>query len=255
MRYSKLFLLLICLSFTAKAQFAIINDADGFVNVRKAKNAKSEITGRINSGDLVLYFDEDRGKEWIWISHSDANFIDFASSRTLLTSKVSKANLTGYVHRSRLVLIEDLPKADYKKGIGYLIPNGAKSFDTIVFSFRTKPFNLKSHVLLKVNDNCVGCKTSFISKIDGNKPWGIDGNVPKVEIANFLLTVNRHAVVISLKAYNDLFEPGSVTSVKYDHYGNIYLYIPNNSDGAGGYSVVWIVNNKILTKRYVDSID
>jgi hypothetical protein len=248
MRYPMMFCILL-LAVSAKAQLAVIDDPDGFVNVREVGAIKSEIIGKLNSGDVVLYDSENENQTWknIFYSPDQQIIYSYAENSKIISNK---NYVTGFVHTSRIFPIEKLPQMNFKKGIGYI-----GNDDTIRLFIKTRPFNIKSHKILMTGDGCINCNKKFVDKIDGRKPWGVDGNLPAKEIYNILLTINGKAVMMPIESYNDIYEPGLMLSVHYDKYGRIYLYMPNNSDGAGGYDIVWVVYQGQLIKRYVDSID
>ena len=69
------------------------------------------------------------------------------------------------------------------------------------------------------------------------------------------ISINRENIAMPRDSYRDIYEPNLTNlEIYWDKKGNIYLYMPDNSDGAGGYDVVWIITNGELVKRYVDSI-
>lgn len=103
MKTKKIFLLTAVLSLQLSfAQFAKVVDKDGYVNVRENADAKSKITGKINSDEIVYIFESDpTHKNWANVSN-------------------------GYIYNSRLKYIEsyqkvpsivrDAGKATFKSG-------------------------------------------------------------------------------------------------------------------------------------------
>ncbi len=69
----------------SQSQIGIINDKDGFVNIRVDKSSKSEIIGKILKNEYFTFF-EDNASNW-WIIES-------------------KTGLIGYVHKSRISFIK-----------------------------------------------------------------------------------------------------------------------------------------------------
>jgi hypothetical protein len=235
---------------SAQAQLAVINDPDGFVNVRETGTIKSKIVGRLNTGDIFLYDDEDNNKAWRNIYYSPEKNMLFSPIDGKATS-LKPGYITGFVHLGGVTPIETLSKMKYKKSFGYIGTN-----DTITFTIKIRPFISKRHKIKTSKDGCVNCNENFLDRIDGKKPWGVDGNLPKKEIYSILLFIDRKPIIIPLESYNDLFEAHPENfNVYYDNQRNIYLYMPNNSDGAGGYDVVWVIKDDKLVRRYIDSID
>jgi hypothetical protein len=234
---------------SAKAQLAVISDPDGFVNIRETGNINSKVVSKLNTDCIVLYDGETDNNEWKTAYYSAENTMVFSKSNNK-PILLKKDYITGFVNASRIIPIDQLPQMRFKKGIGYLGNN-----DTINFSIKTKPFSARSHKIVKSKGGCNNCAKNFIDKIDGKQPWGIDGNLPTREIYKIVLSINKMQVEIPFESYNDLYQPNLENlQIHYDKKGNVYLYMPNNSDGAGGYDIVWVVNNNKLIKRYVDSI-
>ena len=69
------------------------------------------------------------------------------------------------------------------------------------------------------------------------------------------LLINEKPISIPSAAYTDLFEPGIKSfNIYFDKKGKIYLYMPSSSDGAGFYTVVWVIKNGKYVKRYIDAL-
>lgn len=48
--------------------FAVINDKDGYVNVRKEKNARSKVLKKLNNKTIVFVYNYDKATDGNWIS-------------------------------------------------------------------------------------------------------------------------------------------------------------------------------------------
>lgn len=72
--------------------YGIIVDKDGYANVRKKGNAKNEIIGRINSGEVVMIYQELEKETWHNVFYEEG------------------ATFSGFVHTSRLRFLSDLPQ-------------------------------------------------------------------------------------------------------------------------------------------------
>jgi len=133
----------------------------------------------------------------------------------------------------------------YKKDVGFVSLKSVDGvIDTLVLSIKTKPFLPNMHTIQR--------SQGFVTKIDKKKPWGIDGGLPRKEIYDVFLTINGKQVPMSKESYNDLFEPGNNFDIHYDKMGDIYIHMLN-SDGAGYYDLIWVINNGKLIKRYTDN--
>lgn len=230
MKILALFLLALGICSNALAQaFAIINDADGFVNVRKEPNAKSKIRGKVYKGD-IFHYDAESKADWIEIYRQD-----------------NKNNgLEGYIHKSKL-----LPLSKLRKITKVDINNNkcVASNDSIRLEITSAKFIAKKHRLKY--ETCKDCSYN-LHYIDGKPFWGADGGVPRIQIQSVKLSQNGQMINIPQNTYTDLFEPNFETLRFY--FGNrntIYIQM-NNSDGAGGYSVIWVIKDGKYLKRYID---
>jgi hypothetical protein len=248
--------IIIFLSLSAKAQLAIIRDTDGFVNVREKGNIKSRIIGRLNTNDITLYDGEDDNKEWRHIFYSPDNML-FFSSLNNNKHNIYKDYIDGFVYFNRVIPINSFSRMILKKDVGYISSSKLTgNVDTVIFILKTRLFSIKSHKIHRSKEGCINCTKAYVDKIDGKKPWGVDGDLPTKEIYNISLKINGKAITIPFESYNDIYQPRLENlNIYFDKKGNFYFYMPGNSDGAGGYDVVWVINNGKLIKRYVDGID
>ncbi|PTQ94794.1 hypothetical protein C8P68_1064 [Mucilaginibacter yixingensis] len=225
--------------------FYVVNDPDGYVNVRADRSPTSKVKGRINRGEVVLLGD---------VKPQDAWWPVYTPSLTTVydTGKVGSVPregfvLLGYVYKNRLISIEHLPSAGRLKLQGKLpaqhliIQN-----DRVRLSLTTQIFNRKAHHVL--------IQHGSVDKIDGKQPYGIDGELPHTEIKGMELLIDGIPVSIPRDDFNDLFEPRLESlNVYIDKRGCIYICMPNNSDGAGSYGVVWVVKDSKVIARYLDN--
>jgi hypothetical protein len=241
-------LLFVCIAFSLKAQLAIINDPDGFVNVRKGKGANTAIVGKLYEGQIFALDIEDNGKdEWAPIFFENSHLLHYPNR-----IKTKEGYLEGYVHKSRITLVSSLPH------VSSLPKNRQLTKNTLLIKndsleFSIKPFIAKKHIIHYAKVECRNCMP-MIDKIDGKVTFGQDGGLPHTEISNIKLSINNENIDIPQDSYNDLFESGvESTNLYFGKKNMIYLYIAQNSDGAGAYSVVWIIQNRKLIGRYVDN--
>ena len=96
--------------------------------------------------------------------------------------------------------------------------------------------------------------------IDNEYSYGIDGTVPKFEIEELTIKINKQQIEIPKTTYSHLFEPhfcGTYLPMKAFESSNgkyIYLYM-NGSDGAGGYSVKWIFSRNQYISKIVSTVE
>jgi hypothetical protein len=202
--------------------FAIIDDKDGFTNIREEPNMKSKIVGNVKEGELFFCFSNEKHKDWFAVDVKN-NY-----------------NLSGYVHKSRIKFVEELPKLKKRKSIKdtIYIKNDSITLKMVIGDFKSA-----KHKLTKDNN--------FISKIDGKRPMGVDGGLPKTELQSIQLTIGGEVIDVPKSELNDLYEPNfEKASVYLAQNGNIYFTM-SNSDGAGGYEVAFVFKDKKFQQRYV----
>lgn len=210
-----LFILILVFSAQAFAQVAIIQDKDGYTNVRKEPNAKSEIIYVLHDDELFEYNIEDDTSKWIkvFIRKNKFDIHPWAKNNDLI----------GYIHRSRIL---DIHRLTMNKTLC--------SFKPIV-----KPFVAKEHIIDYDGQNA--------EKIDGRYPFGIDGLTPTIETVDIEVFIDGIKIVIPKVLYENLYQSNRKPKMV-NHY-QTYFITEHNSDGAGGYSVYWAINKSGLQQR------
>lgn len=251
----KPYLSLIFLTFFAlgaKAQLGIISDPDGFVNVRKEHSATSAIVGKLYNNQVFLFYTESDKDEWIDVSF-DRSGLEIYNQDYL---KKFPKYVSGFIHRSRLLALADLTHKKLNRQNRILTSNlSVIKIDSIAVTIKTRAFNRKNHDIHRAKEDCGNCSTTYIDKIDGKKPVGVDGELPSVEIGSFKININHIDIELPASCFTDIYQPRIKNlNIYSDKKGNLYLYMPGNSDGAGGYDVVWVINGGKLALRYVDGV-
>ena len=85
MKYLNLLILFLTFSQLSAQEQGIINDPDGYTNVRKDKGANYEVVGRIEEADKFLYYPNDNSNWW-----------------KVKTTPSYGQSVEGYVHKSRI---------------------------------------------------------------------------------------------------------------------------------------------------------
>lgn len=201
-------------------QVGVINDKDGFTNLREAPNIKSKVLYKIQDYELFLYEPEDLGVNAQWIK------VYIPKNKYTLGCDEAD-NLIGYIHKSRFQTLEELNK--YK---------GAD------FSFR---YNLDT---FKIENKIVDYfDNKWISGINGRRYYGTDGDVPKNEILSIDVNVNETIISVPKILYQDLFELSNDFIV---YKKNDLFYVKQwNSDGAGGYLLIWAIDKNGVQQRLI----
>lgn len=205
--------------------YAIINDRDGYANLRDDASDKAKIVTKVTNGEFVSVDVEESKPNWI---------------------KVSLKNYSsGYINKSRLLLISNLPALNKK----HVFKNGCTVYDDkISVTVKSSAFNPKLHKLIHHKGN-----STMVDKIDGHVVWGRDGDIPRTEIASIYVKIGDNQLSIPKNAFKDLYEPNYSTLRVYMGKNDIIYIKMDNSDGAGGYTVIWTIKNGIYVKRYVDN--
>lgn len=216
--YSKLF--------SQEFSFGIINDDDGFVNVRKEKSTNSKIIDKLSNGEIVYFFyEKEYDKNWLTISYIKNN-----------------KEITGEVYIDRVTPISDFPNLKLK--------NNTDEFaqyqnDTITIDIKLEKFISKDHIITYSRTY-----KNVIDKVDGEEYFGCDGTMPKNQFKSITLNSNNLKLEIPKKHLKNLYQIDfSIFEIYVDNKNNsIYIYFLGG-DGAGGYaSLITIKNNKKVSR-------
>ncbi|MVN89513.1 SH3 domain-containing protein [Mucilaginibacter aquatilis] len=227
-----LFLLLNIYGPVSAQSFAIINDTDDFVIVRENPNVKSKVRGKLHINEIFSY-DASSKAEWVEIYREDSR----------------NTGLEGYIQKSEL-----LPLSLFKSTTSHSITNNSVTVmsGSMTLKLTSKPFNAKNHKLKFENPypQCKNC-ILILSKIDNRFLWGTDGGAPKKAVKSLNMTFKGLLVSIPTSAFSDLYEPVLNSIQVFQNKKTIYIQM-DNGDGAGGYTVIWVIKNGHYIKRYLD---
>ena len=204
--------------------FAVINDKDGYVNVRKEKSVHSKVLKKLDNNTLIFVLEYDKAYYGNWIY----------------------ADNEGYIYNDRVKWIHNFPQID--KGI-------AKG-NTIVFEGKEIQVTLSTEKFDKSKHSFKYHKEyrDIIEKIDGKPFFGTDGNMPKEAYKSIEIKIRGKQVSIPQSAYSDLYEPNLYTDLNFVYYdkdsNNLYI-VANNGDGAGAYMVCWQIEKGVYKGRKV----
>lgn len=209
----------------AEASTAIIQDIDGYCNVRREPNIQAEILDTLVNGRIVFVFEAVEGN-WLPIDY-----------------KKGTENHSGYIHRSRIVFIADLTSF---KRTSINDTTIRLHFDSLQIVISRKKFNSTGRKLqyASVEDG------KFLHKIDGKEFWGSDGNIPVNEYKNIQFKFANETVSTARSHFQNLFEPNlDYTSAYIDKRTKRIYLEAYNSDGAGAYVVIWTIKDKRIISR------
>lgn len=228
----KALILFISLSFFSllghSQDYGIINDKDGYVNIRKEANPKSEIIGKLYIKDIFLYDAE---------SSANPKWVKIYKQRS------ADNLLEGYVAQNRIYPISEYPQLKVKKiGINFC----SLKNDSLSVAIHSAQYISKGHKL-SINDNG--------TLIDNKLIWGTDGIMPHIKITSLMVNISNKNIIIPDYAFNDLYEPNYKKLNVYIGTNDIIYIEMNNSDGAGAYTIFWIIKNGKYSGRYIDNIE
>jgi len=193
------------------AEAAIIQDEDGYTNVRKEASTKSAIIYKLLDNEVFTAFYATKGTQWIEVSYRDKQ------------GKMS----SGYVHRSRVLHLSELKEYKGKD---------------IELSYETRAFDAEGQRIGK-NEN------GGVATINGLPVWGTDGGLPRRETTAVNLTFKGKTITVDKSKFANLYEVNKdyTVYVKGDH----YFIKQVHSDGAGGYQSVWVISQKGLQQLWI----
>lgn len=223
---------------------SIINDKDGFTYLRDKPDVKSTTNGMARNGDVF----------WASVDSEPINSmaevwynIELRPApegywRSLDTAKIG----VKYMYTSRIMPFSKLNRLTSWTALndGGLELNN----DSITVTILVKPFDRSNHKIEYYEDG-------WLNTIDGVRPWGVEGKLPKYELKS--ISIQKHDGRGVFKQYNfplsalsNVYEPNladGYTGVFFGLHGEMFI-IMNNGDGAGGYTVCWTIK-KDMTLR------
>ncbi|WP_314150153.1 SH3 domain-containing protein [Capnocytophaga granulosa] len=222
-----LFLLISDIVFAQEEAFAVINDKDGYVNVRKGKSAQSKVLKRLNNKTIVFVYNYDKATDGNWI-YTDEE---------------------GYIYNDRVKWIHKFP----------IIAKGIAKGNTIVFEGKeiqvvltSGKFDKSKHSFEYFKDSPTG-----IEVIDDELPYGTDGKMPTTEYRSIEVNIHGKRVSLPKDAYSDLYEPTFLTdhnSVYYDKESDILYIVANNNYAERPYKVCWQIEKGVYKGRKVSEL-
>ncbi len=189
----------------------VVDDPDGYVNVRSGPSRTSKIVAKVSSGGVVVVEAALEG-EW-----------------ARLTSD-QEGEPPRYAHASRLTPITSWRQAAATQG-----DEGKEAV------FHHEGFEVQvSRVPFEESGRAITRDEHGLQLVDGTRPWGRDGGLPEESL---VLTVKNDGrkVDIPEAATRDLFEPNldSMVVLTPSDPSEHALVLMANSDGAGAYCVIW----------------
>ena len=205
--------------------YAVVKDKDGYVNIRAKESVKSKIVGTLKNNTLLYEFLDKEFNPSNWV-HIDS----------------------GYVHKSRLKKINELPSIGEGKE--------KETENSITIAEKGISVTLTRQLFDKTKHKITKKKHKEYSEyiIDGKRVQGLDNDefLPKDHYKSITVTINGKNVPIPKSAYDDLYEVAMYTdnnAVYYDKEEDTIYIIAHNGSGAFSYEVCWqIVKGEYKTR-------
>jgi hypothetical protein len=207
------------------AQFAIIKDHNGYVNIRSEAKIGNNISDKLNNGFVVYCFTPENN--WLNIDYSKNN-----------------KDQNGYLYKDRIKYIAEFIKIPlYKENETEVIFQK----DSLKVIIESQKFDAKTAKLTFLNNN-----KSFLKQINGRQFFGTDGNIPKRTYKLITVIIGSKTIQLPKISFEDLFEPSLFnTQINYNKNEDVLYITSSNSDGAGGYEVVWIIEKGKYKERKI----
>ena len=222
-----LLLLISDIVFAQEEAFAVINDKDGYVNVREGKSAQSKVLKKLNNKTIVFAYNYDKTTDGNWI-YTDEE---------------------GYIYNDRVKWIHKFP----------IIAKGIAKGNTIVFEGKeiqvvltSGKFDKSKHSFEYFKDSTTG-----IEVIEDQLLYGTDGKMPTTEYKSIVINIHGKQVSLPKDAYSDLYEPTFLTdhnSVYYDKESDILYIVANNNYAERPYKVCWQIEKGVYKGRKVSEL-
>ncbi|WP_299135702.1 SH3 domain-containing protein [uncultured Tenacibaculum sp.] len=221
----------------SQSKIGIINDKDGFVNVRLDKTIKSEIIGKIIENENFTYFNNNDSNWWI---------------------VKTKKGLIGYIHRSRIQFIKKgfLEKGKILDKIATISVHEHLLKDIYIKIIQIKPstdfYNFSCKGLIRtIKDKKLVDEISYpeIEAVGGNHgiTFSKNQNVPNLFIASKFGDYNGEIMIVDLNGKISKFEGGQYFITK----NKKYLISTWDSD-LSGLTIYDLKNKQIKFKKELD---
>lgn len=233
--FISLFYLQVC-----QAQLCIINDKDGYTNVREKASQNSKIVGKIIENQVFainsyIQDEEIKSKDWIAVNfpiHTDkkSTFLKFEGDEK-----------TGYVHKSRLVELETLPKFEKNEMHPNKVIHQNKDVKVII---ETQAFKKSDHKIIQSDKG--------IYLIDGEKAFPYYGG-ETTEIKSIVFKSKDKIFVFPKNSFKNLLMVNAQNTSVYRGNNDESFLVFDAGDGADSYNIIFCIKDYKLFSRTVTS--
>jgi len=220
---------LLLLSGSVSAQFAFVNSKPGFADVRESGSPSAKAVSRLSNGSILYAIDDEMKNGWLPV--------DF---------ETEGKNHSGYIAAADVVPISKLKPVLYSYSNEHktILKNAEISIVITETAFDKAKAKLS---FSKANQR-------YLEKINGKPYYGTDGEIPTRQYGFIDVAFGTNKVVIPTSALEGLYEPTLENTEAFYDSKNDILYISSlNSDGAGGYCVLWIIEKRKYKTRHLFS--
>lgn len=215
-------------------EFCVVQDSDGYTNVREKADLKSKVIARVDHGQVV----------WIYLG-------GMTKWPNVIFMDKEGEERTGFIHASRLKALTDFESIAGKVSE----TDQTETFEQgkLKVKIEIEPFQIEGRELTYKE---YSKDERYLIEIDGKNYWGTDGGMPREQYRK--ITVQQGGKTISLpdSALENLFNPGLYpgnTKVTLNPKDNAIYITSFNSDGAGGYVVAFVIEGGKYKSRAVIS--
>ncbi|HEX8574693.1 MAG TPA: hypothetical protein VF677_00210 [Flavobacterium sp.] len=232
--FKTLLFIIILFPKTSNAQLCICYDSDGYTNIRKKPDIKSEVIGKIVEGQVfaIAYIqEENKSTDWIAVNFPVSN--NPKGKKFLMFDGEEKV---GFVHKSRLEELETLPAFKTKEVNADKVVH---SYKDMLISIETQIFKESDHSVVKTKEG------SFL--IDGKEAYPYYGG-DAAEIKDITLKFKNKKYVFPKSTFKNLFMVNALNTKVYRGKKGEYYLVFNAGDGADGYNIIYCLkDNKIFS--------
>lgn len=209
-------------------QFALINDKDGYCNLRSSAEMGDNIQKKLYNGQYIYCFVEPQGN-WLAIDYKSDNEDDYNS---------------GFIYKDRAKYITDYEKIPIVKSEKNKVVHRKDSINIV---FAIQKFDKKKYKLTFDKE-----KKSSLRFINKKHVWGTDGEIPTNEYQSIEVKIGNKNIALPKSALENLFNISLTHSeINYDRANDILYLVASNSDGAGSYTVLWSIEKGVYKGRFV----
>ncbi|MFD2908077.1 hypothetical protein ACFSX9_04940 [Flavobacterium ardleyense] len=224
------------------AQLCIIYDKDGATNVREEASIRSKVIGKLFEGQVFaissyIEAEVNQSKEWIAV-----NFPLEKNAKEKKFLKFDGEEKVGFVHKSRLVELDELPvferiKEQKNKAI--------HAFNEVQITIETQTFNDANHKIVRDKYG------SYL--IDGEVAYTYSEGT-NIEIKSISMQSKNETFVIPNTAFKNLFMVDASRTEVYIGKKNEYYIVFSAADGSQSYNIIYCLKDNQLFSMTVTSV-